>query len=325
MDIKEIIKDQTNLLISYVDQVRSHFDILENHTIKIDKIYYDNDIYTVIYEIRPSQYLYAYIGQSLDQFKEIVLKLFDNENISIFGIDINIYNEKMVIKVQFKLKQIIILPNEQLMDVLIDLPYKDIKNYCSTSTEANQVCESNYFWKKKLRKEYPNLDIDYEEGKMEGYYEIQQFINYYKNTNQSIKEILNLKVLNLHNNEIKEIPYSIGNLTNLEELYLSNNEIEKIPDSIGLLINIEELYLSNNKIEEIPDAIGNLTNLQYLLLDNNKIEVIPDSIGRLTNLQYLNLDNNKIEVIPDSIGNFTNLQYLGLGGNKIKEISWSRR
>ncbi len=112
MDINKIVLNQANLLSSYVDQLRSHFNILENNTIKIDKIYVNNDVYTSIYEIKPSQYLYAHIGQSLDQLKQNLFNLFENENINIIDIFVIIYNETILIDVKFRLKQISILPYE---------------------------------------------------------------------------------------------------------------------------------------------------------------------------------------------------------------------
>ncbi len=320
MDINVIVLNQVKLLSSYIDELRSHFNIIENHSIEIYKIYYDKDVYTIIYEIRPSQYLYVHIGQSLSQLKQNLIKLFDNENINIIDIDLNIDNEKIIISVKYGLKQINILPTEILMNVLIDLPYKDIKNYCSTSIESDKICQSDFFWKTKLMKEYPDLEIKYETGRMEGYYEIQEFINYYNNTNMDIKEILGLESLYLSDKEIEIIPDSIGLLTNLKDLYFGYNKIEIIPDSIGKLTNLKNLYIDNNKIEIIPDSIGLLTNLKNLYLQNNKIEIIPDSIGLLTNLKSLNLHYNKIEELPDSIGLLTNLKSLYLQNNKIEII-----
>ncbi len=326
MDINEIVLNQSNSLYSYVDQLRSHFNILENNTIRVDKIYYDNDIYTVIYEIRPSQYLYVHISQSLGELKQNLINLFDNGNINIINIDLNIDNEKIIIPVKFGLKQISILPYEQIMYILIDLPYKDIKSYCSTSTDANQVCESNYFWKKKLRKEYPDLNID--GGNMEGYYEIQQFVNKYGGTNYDIKRIVNLKVLKLPNTKIKEltntkikeIPNSISNLINLTYLALSINKIQELPIELGSLINLTYLDLSTNKIKEIPNSIYFLVNLEELYLDNNEIEEIKDSIGNLVKLTDLYLSYNKIKIIPYSMNNLVNLNELLLSHNEIEKI-----
>ncbi len=315
MEINNIVESQVNLLSSYIDQLRSHFNITHKHNVSIPSIHLDNDIYTVIYEIRPSQYLYSNIGQSLDQFKQILINLF---NTGI--IDINIDNEKIEIKVKFGLEHISVVPAEIMFNILIDLPYEDIKNYCLTSYEANQICLSDSFWGKKLRKEYPELNIKYEEGKIEGYYKIQQFINKYNDKNMNIREILNLQYLILSNNKIKEIPDSIGLLTNLFELDLRNNEIKKIHNSISLLTNLIKLTLDNNKIEKIPDSIGNLTNLIRFTLNNNKIKEIPDSIGNLTNLQHLYLGNNEIKEIPYSIGLLTNLHTLDLSDTQIKKL-----
>ena len=49
----------------------------------------------------------------------------------------------------------------------------------------------------------------------------------------SISLLINLQVLNLHNNNIDDIPNFIWSLTNLQNLNLSYNKLTNIPDAIS--------------------------------------------------------------------------------------------
>ena len=135
----------------------------------------------------------------------------------------------------------------------------------------------------------------------------------------NIKYFVNLQILNLFQNQIKEIHDAVS-LTKLQELYLSYNRITKIPKEIFHLTQLESLYLYNNKLEEIPKEIGNLTQLKALGLSNNKIKEIPKEIGHLTQLKTLELHKNKIKEIPIEIGNLTQLQIINLYSNQIEKI-----
>ena len=131
----------------------------------------------------------------------------------------------------------------------------------------------------------------------------------------------NLTQLHLYNNHIDVIPPEIEQLTNLTFIELGNNPIEVIPPEVGQLTNLTELRLYNNQIEVIPPEIGQLTNLTRLGLGGNLIRKIPSEIGQLTNLTQLNLVANQIEFIPPEIGQLTNLTILYLSHNEIRFIS----
>ena len=51
MDITEIISTHANLLVSYIDQLRSHFNISHLYTISVPQIFYDepSHFYSVIF------------------------------------------------------------------------------------------------------------------------------------------------------------------------------------------------------------------------------------------------------------------------------------
>ena len=100
----------------------------------------------------------------------------------------------------------------------------------------------------------------------------------------TVEEILNLQILHLCSNQLKEVPKEIFTLINLQELYLYNNQLTEVPKEIFTLINLQELYLSNNQLTKVPKEIFTLINLQYLYLSHNqlKIDQVPENLRRIT-------------------------------------------
>ena len=55
----------------------------------------------------------------------------------------------------------------------------------------------------------------------------------------------NLEYLSLKNDHLKELPKEIGNLKNLKILDISGNDFESIPTEFKNLLHLEELYLND--------------------------------------------------------------------------------
>jgi Leucine-rich repeat (LRR) protein len=51
------------------------------------------------------------------------------------------------------------------------------------------------------------------------------------------------------------VPAEIGNLINLKILELHDNKLKSVPAEIGNLINLQQLFLRNNKFESLPAEI----------------------------------------------------------------------
>ncbi|XP_076846506.1 volume-regulated anion channel subunit LRRC8D-like [Brachyhypopomus gauderio] len=161
----------------------------------------------------------------------------------------------------------------------------------------------------------------------------------------SLKKMMNLADLELHNCELERIPHAIFSLTNLQELDLKSNNIRTIeevisfqhlkrltclklwhnkiitiPLSISHVKNLESLYLSHNKLECLPVPLFNLLKLRHLDLSHNSIVLIPLEIGFLQNLQFFAITGNKVEVVPKQLFKCTKLRTLCLGHNCISVL-----
>ncbi|KAG7228658.1 hypothetical protein INR49_008434 [Caranx melampygus] len=161
----------------------------------------------------------------------------------------------------------------------------------------------------------------------------------------SLKKMMNLAQLELHNCELERIPHAIFSLSNLQELDLKSNNIRTIeeiisfqhlkrltclklwhnkiitiPLSISHVKNLESLYLSHNKLESLPSSLFTLLKLRYLDVSHNSIVVIPLEVGFLQNLQHFAITGNKVEVVPKQLFKCTKLRTLCLGHNCISSI-----
>ncbi|KAL0190989.1 hypothetical protein M9458_013687 [Cirrhinus mrigala] len=138
----------------------------------------------------------------------------------------------------------------------------------------------------------------------------------------SLKKMMNLAELELHNCELERIPHAIFSLTNLQELDLKSNNIRTIEEVISFqhLKRLNCLKLWHNKIISIPLSISHVKNLEFLYLSHNKLETLPTTLFNLLKLRYLDVSHNSIVVIPPEVGFLQNLQHFAITGNKVEVV-----
>lgn len=185
-----------------------------------------------------------------------------------------------------------------------------------------------------------------------------------KLTNESFIGTPSLEILILRGNYIKELPKSVfKNLFNLKVLDLGNNEISLIDSELfdgislkGLIMDsnhlttwslnvpsLKHLELSNNKLNTV--TVENLHNLHDISLNKNTLVTMPDQpfknnslvsirfnygsfttlpkrfLFGLNQLQRVNLKAINLEVVPeDMIWNSYNITELLLASNNLKRI-----
>ncbi|OJX30471.1 MAG: hypothetical protein BGO86_00540 [Chryseobacterium sp. 36-9] len=137
--------------------------------------------------------------------------------------------------------------------------------------------------------------------------------------NGMLQNFNNIKILNIADLGLQNIPAKITAFPNLETLILDNNPIPanaftNIANHPKLIV----LSLSGMQLSQIPSQVSQLTQLTSLNLSNNNItEQNTSGLSTLTNLAWLSLENNQLSQIPSQIPQLKKLQTLNLGRNKI--------
>jgi len=131
----------------------------------------------------------------------------------------------------------------------------------------------------------------------------------------SIKNLANLKKLDLSDNKILFLPRELTSLP-LRYLNLSKNQIECLPESIGDLKELIELNVDHNELLRFPEGMQQNQNLKVLSATHNVLRDISSSITSIASLRELNLSRNCIKMVPESIGRLT-LMKLSLSFNQI--------
>ncbi|XP_008235615.1 PREDICTED: disease resistance protein RPM1-like [Prunus mume] len=132
-----------------------------------------------------------------------------------------------------------------------------------------------------------------------------------------------LKVLDLEDVPIDNLPDRVTCLFNLKYLSLLGTLIKELPESIGQLRNLQTLNIMETKIEALPRGISKLLNLRHLLvgrfISRKMIGVrIPSSIGKMKKLQSLAYIESEGRVIR-LIGSMTQLTFLGITNVKERD------
>ncbi|XP_022900871.1 protein phosphatase PHLPP-like protein [Onthophagus taurus] len=153
------------------------------------------------------------------------------------------------------------------------------------------------------------------------------------------KTIYNLKVLNVSNNRLCDLPKPDKDLA-LEKLFLTANclsdrSLEKITPFLKILkifhgaynnfttipeissiywCEIEELVFSGNKLLKLPEDIGNLHHLSVLRVHSNLLQNIP-KLSNLLTLRVLDLAHNQLDRVDLTHLIPPNLKFLDLSCN----------
>ncbi|KAK9920509.1 hypothetical protein M0R45_029064 [Rubus argutus] len=94
-----------------------------------------------------------------------------------------------------------------------------------------------------------------------------------------------LRVLNLFEADIQELPISVGKLKHLRYLNVMKTGVKAIPKSIGQLYHLQTLKMPYH-LDEFPKEIANLINLRHVYYGKH-VKVPIGILGRLTNLRSL--------------------------------------
>ncbi len=95
----------------------------------------------------------------------------------------------------------------------------------------------------------------------------------------------NLRVLNISDHNLTQIPPIVFQLRSLEVLIIDDNKISNISSDIKELTNLQELHLSGNPIYEFPPELVRLRKLKIVKATNigfsdKEIESLKESIPK---------------------------------------------
>lgn len=145
--------------------------------------------------------------------------------------------------------------------------------------------------------------------------------NYFviSDVNGTLQSFNSIKILNISDLGLVNIPAKIAAFTNLETLILDNNPIAaNAYGNIAGLTKLKTLSLSGTGLSQIPIQVSQRTQLTSLDLSrNNLTEQNTSGLSTLTNLEWLSLENNQLSQVPNQLAQLEKLQSLNLGRNKI--------
>ncbi|VAI31642.1 unnamed protein product [Triticum turgidum subsp. durum] len=122
-----------------------------------------------------------------------------------------------------------------------------------------------------------------------------------------------LRVLDLSECSVNEIPASVFQLKQLRYLDASTLSITTLPPQFSSFNKLQALDLSETELMELPSFLSNLKGLNYLNLQGcQKLQELK-SLDLLHDLHYLNLSCcPEVRSFPESIENLTKLRFLNL-------------
>ena len=137
----------------------------------------------------------------------------------------------------------------------------------------------------------------------------------------SIGNMENLEVLDLHRNAITNISTSLGKLSKLRRVNVSSNQLSSLPMEAIFDLPIVEIDASRNRLNGslLPPNIPQVPFLQTLDISCNALLMLSEIKVDFPALQSLNIANNRIAVLQD-ISSWQHLTMLNADENKISEI-----
>ncbi|OJJ19192.1 hypothetical protein BKI52_20485 [marine bacterium AO1-C] len=140
------------------------------------------------------------------------------------------------------------------------------------------------------------------------------------NLPKELERLTELEELYLEKNFLKDLPLEFANLQKLHTIDLSSNKLESMPEVITKMKPLERLNLSRNTIKMLSAEIAKLKKLSHLILSHTHLTQLPQGINQLEALTYMDLSYASFTSFPEGVTELRNLKTLRLQGNKILKI-----
>lgn len=210
-----------------------------------------------------------------------------------------------------------------LMREIILMKYKEQK-FCAFSAETNEENGgAREIRRLSIHSITDNGSLDQRFSYVRSFFAFGIDKLFDSSTREFFSHFLLLKVLDLENVPLEDIPESLTDLYHLRYLSLENTRIRDLPKSIGDLVNLETLNLKGTIISELPVQVLKLKKMRHLLVykyaatpsfDSTQAMKLQAGIGVLTALQKLSMIeiNRKSSSIAYELGKLTQLRRLGV-------------
>ena len=118
---------------------------------------------------------------------------------------------------------------------------------------------------------------------------------------EALRSPLDIKVLDLQKQKLKELDDRFDKLVNLHTLYLDKNKLENLPPSLSSCKKLRFISFSNNYFLNFPDVICRLEELRVIDFSNNEIPTLPECLKNLIHLNTILMVGNEVSKIPISL------------------------
>ncbi|CUF64088.1 protein phosphatase 1 regulatory subunit, putative [Bodo saltans] len=210
-----------------------------------------------------------------------------------------------------------------------EVALNELQNCTSLSMRKNLIHVLTDF-PEALQRQLVELDLfDNKIRKIDGFFAQFSSLTKLDLSYNQIKEISGLEPLAptltelyLVENRIKEIS-GLDSLVNLRVLELGGNRLREVGDGLKELVNLEELWLGKNKIAQLGSAFNTLKKLRRLSLQANRLtEVTQDVFPLDANpaLKELYLSENGLQEISH-VSKLSSIQLLDYSFNPIRVIN----
>lgn len=111
-----------------------------------------------------------------------------------------------------------------------------------------------------------------------------------------VDDLMDIETIDIKNNKfISHIPEEVKYLKNLKVINITNTSIQNIPEFFNEIERLESIALNRSNLFSLSKnelKLNGLENLKSLYLCGNWLKDIPEEIKKLKNLEYLNFSDN---------------------------------
>lgn len=139
------------------------------------------------------------------------------------------------------------------------------------------------------------------------------------NLTESVKNLSDLEVLDVHDNALTNLPVAMEELLHLRVLDVSGNRLASVPFAALASLPLAELIAPRNRLAGtlLPASLNGLSKLQTLDVSNNTLTSLTEkSVFSMPSLQFLNVSANRLSYLPDVSG-WTKMLTLNAESNKL--------